>query len=203
MIEKSGILSLICAGNKNYTSVVLIHFEISFFSSRGGCNFSSIFLLFCLYTTLQNRRNMFLNILAFHTLEGISSILSAFWFLICFSTASSSSSGNCQSWDSINYFFQNINQWFEKDLYVESWNILFTCDVFLLCWQFFSFSWIVLLPLTSFTIWHRHCFCLTSKKHLFVFIWPWMYSKYSFCYSLVLSGRLRFLWTGICWRSLI
>ena len=68
----------------------------------------------------------------------------------------------------------------------DSWNVLFTSEVFLLALSFVL--GVFFLPLTSFTVCNANYDHLFFPEFLLLFIWLWMYSHCSFWYVLILFG---------------
>ena len=100
-IKNQGVLNLCSYSNKSYVPVVLKDSVITFLR-KGNEAAVCLFIVFCLYTALYNRRNISSNFLVFHTSGCISSRSAAFLFLfyfffifIFFSNTSSSSSVFC------------------------------------------------------------------------------------------------------------
>ena len=62
---KQGIVNVSSYSRKCNASVVLCDSEVAFLGERGGCSFSSIPLLFCLYIARHDRRSMSKNFLVY------------------------------------------------------------------------------------------------------------------------------------------
>ena len=96
-VEKQSIINHSSYSNKSYLYLCSsLRFRGHLSKWRSGWRF--LFLMFCLYTTLHNRRSMSSNFLVFRSSGGISLWQAAFLLLIFVSTTSSSSSLNRPIW---------------------------------------------------------------------------------------------------------